>query len=770
VSEERLKPEAPPPTSGSAPIESACRRFESSWRAGDEPKVEEFLVGWQEPERSKLLSELVLLELNYIGRDGRTLAPQEYVGRFPEHKDVITDVFDRWTGSRKPETLAGSEDTITMQSQLRTLRLHSQGGLGLVFRADDQLLSREVAVKFIRPNLAEDAESRERFRLEAEITSRLEHPGIVPVYGLGTAEDDQLFYAMRFIQGETFDEAITRFHQTEQDESSNRDERERLFRQLLGQFIAVCKTIAYAHNRGIVHRDIKPDNVMLGRYGETVVIDWGLAMPVGRRGVFRDPGEKTLMPGSGSSSSGGGWAGTPAFMSPEQAAGKIDLTPATDIYSLGVTLYKALVGKVPFSGSLDEIRANVIRGEFKKPTEVRRSASKTLEAVCFKAMALEPPDRYETALELAADVENYLADAPVLAYREPTSRKLARWSRRHRTLSQAFLIGLLILTVAGVSAALVFGRLRSQAVVAQQSEHEQRERSLSVSARFAARTIADKLDIRLRVLERAADDPRLHEYLSQVNADPQNDEARQPLQTWLDLLGEQHRHIDSRALFVCAIDGSQVARFPKLNDNGEPYGSLRKTYQYRDYFHGKGDDFVEGPPLEEAHVSVAMESTNGGYLGVVFSAPVRLRAEEPPIGVLGMSIELGQFADLSIPLPPGQKVLLVDSRKYYMKPLDPGRQRGDSGEGLILHHEDLGDLRGRPRLPHLEDATLEHLLDTAVDGQPLQNLLPGDYRDPVATGDESGWLAAFAPVRLTARPKSSGVRDSGWFVIVQQRE
>ena len=770
MNEQRITSDHSTQAAESGPIEAVCRQFESQWQAGAQPRIETCLRGWDEPERSKLLSELLLVELEHLARDGRTMTLQEYASRFPEHRDVVADVFDRWLGARTDETARGSADTILMQSRLGDLRLHAQGGLGLVFRADDRQLSREVAVKFIRPTLADDKESQARFCLEAEITSRLEHPGVVPVYGLGEADSDRVFYVMRFIEGETLDEAIASFHTATRAGSLSRGERERRIRNLLTHFIATCKTIAYAHNRGIVHRDIKPENVMLGRFGETIVIDWGLAMPVGRRGVFRDPGEQTLMPGSGSNSSGAGWGGTPAYMSPEQAAGSLELTPASDIYSLGATLYKILAGQVPFSGSLDQIRSDINRGHYPPPTEINTKASRTLEAVCAKAMALDAGNRYETALDLASDVENYLADAPVSVYREPLSRKLARWTRRHRSLSQYLLIALTLLTLAGISAAIVFGRLRSDAVIAQRSEHEQRKRSLAVSARFAARTIADKLDIRLRILERAADDPLLLDYLTAVNADPRNAEARQPLQAWLDRLGANNQHIESRALFVCAVDGSQVARFPLLDENDQPFASLQKRYPYRDYFHGQGDDFVEGPPLRAAHVSVAMESTNDGYLGVVFSTPIRSDSDQSPLGVLGMSIELGQFADLNIPLPEGQKVLLVDSRKYYMKSRDANHPRGARGEGLVLHHEGLGHLRGSSRLPHLDNATLEYLLDAAADGQVAQNLLPASYRDPVDSTDDRAWLAAFAPVRLTARPPASSVYDTGWFVIIEQSQ
>src|SRR5262249_55526544 len=150
---------------------------------------------------------------------------------------------------------------------------------------------------------------------------------IVPVYGLVQGEDGRPCYAMRFIQGETLKEAIDRFHQ---DDRPGRDpgERSLALRQLLTRFVAVCNTVAYAHSRGVVHRDLKPANVMLGKYGETLLVDWGLAKAVGRDEAARAGGEDTLAPSSGDSDSGGtqfGKAvGTPAYMSPEQAAGRWD--------------------------------------------------------------------------------------------------------------------------------------------------------------------------------------------------------------------------------------------------------------------------------------------------------------------------------------------------------------------------------------------------------------------------------------------------------------
>src|SRR5213079_1023023 len=174
---------------------------------------------------------------------------------------------------------------------------------------------------------ADDADSRSRFLLEAEITGGLEHPGIVPVYGLGQYLDGRPYYAMRFIRGDNLEAAIAAFHRAE---VPGRDpgERTRSFQALLRRFLDVCNAIAYAHSRGVLHRDIKPGNVMLGPYGETLVVDWGLAKPLGRVEGPELSEEGPIQPsGSGDSTPTemGRAVGTPHYMSPEQAEGRLDL-------------------------------------------------------------------------------------------------------------------------------------------------------------------------------------------------------------------------------------------------------------------------------------------------------------------------------------------------------------------------------------------------------------------------------------------------------------
>ena len=213
--------------------------------------------------------------------------------------------------------------------RFRVLRPHARGGLGAVFVALDIELHREVALKQILDCHADDAVSRHRFVLEAEVTGGLEHPGVVPVYGLGTYGDGRPFYAMRLVRGDSLKGVIERFHD---DESVKHDAGKQSLelRKLLRRFLDVCNAIDYAHSRGVLHRDIKPSNVIVGEHGETLVVDWGLAKVTGKS----DPssGERTLLPGSArgvSETLPGSALGTPAYMSPEQAAGDLEhLGPA----------------------------------------------------------------------------------------------------------------------------------------------------------------------------------------------------------------------------------------------------------------------------------------------------------------------------------------------------------------------------------------------------------------------------------------------------------
>lgn len=339
------------------------------------------------------------------------------------------------------------------------LRPHAKGGLGEVFVAEDQELHREVALKEIQAFHANNAISRERFLLEAEITGRLEHPGIVPVYGQGQYPDGRPFYAMRFVHGGSFKEAIDRYHQGNASSRSS-SEATLEFRKLLGQFTDVCNAIGYAHSRGVLHRDIKPTNIMLGKYGETLVVDWGLARAMDRPEAVRTPDEKTLRPSSGSGSGAtqmGDIVGTPAFMSPEQAAGRNDLLgPASDVYSLGATLYYILTGRPAFQDKeVKETLQQVRQGDFLPARSVRKGVPRPLDAICRKAMALRPEDRYASAREVADEIEHWLANEPVSAWHEPWIVRAQRQLARHKTVVSTVAAAVLVALLVQSSFALV---------------------------------------------------------------------------------------------------------------------------------------------------------------------------------------------------------------------------------------------------------------------------------------------------------------------------
>lgn len=219
------------------------------------------------------------------------------------------------------------------------------------------------------------------------MTGGLEHPGIVPIYALGSHSDGRPYYAMRFLRGETLKEASDRFH--ENAPGMGPSDRELEFRKLIGRFVDVCHALAYAHSRSVIHRDIKPANIMIGPYGETWVVDWGLAKPLDRPVVDvheeEDESSRPLRPSSGSLVSAtldGSTVGTPGFMSPEQVEGKVsELGPASDIYSLGATLYYLLASKPPFvERTLPALLDKVRRGaRHRRPSEACRRLCPTVD-------------------------------------------------------------------------------------------------------------------------------------------------------------------------------------------------------------------------------------------------------------------------------------------------------------------------------------------------------------------------------------------------------
>jgi serine/threonine protein kinase len=324
----------------------------------------------------------------------------------------------------------------------RIVRPLDRGALGEVFIAHDAELHRQVALKEIQLYHADRPDSRARFLREAEITGGLEHPGVVPVYSLGTNDDGRPYYVMRFIRGESMKIAIDQMHKDVfLEKGLPTGAAPAPFRELLGRLIDVCHALSYAHHRGVIHRDLKPSNIMLGEFGETLVIDWGLAKVVGRDEAD-DSSEETLRPPAATAedaaSSTGAIMGSYPYMSPEQASGRADVGPAADIYSVGAILYRIITGRAAIeSGTREEMLAKARASNFPRPRSLDPKISEDLEAICLKAMARLPENRYASVQAFAEDLDRFLADEPVSARREPITLKIGRSFKRNKELAGA---------------------------------------------------------------------------------------------------------------------------------------------------------------------------------------------------------------------------------------------------------------------------------------------------------------------------------------------
>ena len=266
-----------------------------------------------------------------------------------------------------------------------------RGGMGTVWRARDAELEREVAVKVLD---AVHPEAARRMLQEARVVARLEHPGIVPVHDAGTLPDGRVWYAMRLVRGARLDAVAAE---------------RRPLPELLRIFERICDAVAFAHAHGVIHRDLKPENVMVGPFGEVLVMDWGVAKVAGEAGAAAGGPAAERGDPAGPGTAHGTVLGTPGFMAPEQARGEVArVDERSDVYALGAILRGLLA-----AGSAAQ-------------------APRPLAAVCRKALAADPAERYSSAAELAAEVARYLDGLPVAAYREGVLERLRRFGRRYR--------------------------------------------------------------------------------------------------------------------------------------------------------------------------------------------------------------------------------------------------------------------------------------------------------------------------------------------------
>ena len=325
-----------------------------------------------------------------------------------------------------------------------TDRYRVTGGVGRVLRALDQVLDPPVALEELAST---NDGTRRRFIREALITARLQHPSIVPIYDAG---DRSPFYAMKLVAGRPLDTTI----------AEAKTLAERL--ALLSSMLAVADAMAHAHSERIIHRDLKPTNVLVGKYGETLVIDWGLAMDLAvddrdalDAGPYRAAGlDQTVA---------GGPLGTPAYMAPEQAAGEA-VDERADVYALGAILYHVVSGAIPHEGTtLDEMVRRVVRGDVLPLTERVPDVPRDFAAIVNRAMALAPSERYPSAQGLAEDLRRFL-NGQLVASRTYGTRELVwRWIKRHRSAVTVALAALVVVGVGGIASVTRIVRAKHQA-------------------------------------------------------------------------------------------------------------------------------------------------------------------------------------------------------------------------------------------------------------------------------------------------------------------
>jgi WD40 repeat protein/tRNA A-37 threonylcarbamoyl transferase component Bud32 len=380
-------------------VDAVCNRFEAAWRAGKMPRLDDFLVGWDEPDRSVLHRELLDLDAYYRQR-----------GATPELEPAEKEM---------PETAAGR-----VVGDYQLLEEIARGGMGVIYRARQVSLNRIVALKMVLAGQLASPEAVVRFRTEAENAAGLDHPHIVPIYEVGEHEG-QHFFSMKLIEGGGLNQYLERYSREP--------------RRAAALLATIAEAVHYAHQRGILHRDLKPANILLDERGQPHVTDFGLA-------------KKTA--GSTDLTQSGALVGTPNYMAPEQALGESKrLTTAADVYSLGVILYELLTGRPPFrAATVLETLQQVVTDEPVPPRQHNPRVPRDLETICLKCLQKEPARRYASALELAAELRRFQAGEPIEAKAVSPWERLVKWARRKPAAAALAIVSVAAVLAAGAAA------------------------------------------------------------------------------------------------------------------------------------------------------------------------------------------------------------------------------------------------------------------------------------------------------------------------------